>query len=742
MATLTAINRRAFLQISALAGGGLVISAYIDPLGNLLAQGRQGGPPMAPNAFITIHPNGRVTIIGKNPEIGQGIKTTLPMVIAEELDVAWNMVDVQQGDLDAKYGAQSAGGSTAVPTQFNAMRQLGAAARQTLVAAAAANWSVPESELTTANGRVSHATSKRSAGYGELAAKAATMPPPELASVKLKDPSAFTIIGKKLPGVDNKAIVTGKPLFGIDATVPGMLHAVYQRCPVFGGKPTAANLDAIKALPGVKHAFMVETPNQQNGLWAGVAIVGDSWWLVNEARRKLQVTWDNGPTAAHSSASFDKQAEDMAPKFPAQPTRKDGDFDAAIAGAAKTAEGAYFYPYLSHAPLEPMNALCLFKDGKLESWTGTQTPATGRRQVAAVLGITEADVTLHMTRMGGSFGRRLQNDYFVECAYIAKQIPGVPVKLQWTREDDLGHDVYRPAGYHFLKAGVDASGKLVAWRNHFVGPTGSSSGGMGEFPARFVPNFTLFQSQIQSGVPTGAMRAPTACAVSFVNQSFMDEMAHAAGKDPIQFRLDVLSGPLVVPPPPPAGAPAGPGGGGGGGGQGWDPARMRKVLEVVRDRSGWGKTKLPAGTALGVAFHYSHQGYFAEVAEVSVDAQKRIRVNRVWVVGDIGKHIINPMNAEGQVHSSVVDGISQLMTEITVDAGHATQATWADYPVLKIRQAPKSIDTYFVPSEANTTGLGEPALPPVLPAVTNAIFAATGVRVRTLPLSKHGYRWA
>jgi isoquinoline 1-oxidoreductase beta subunit len=735
------VDRRAFLQLTALAGGGLLISAYIDPLGNLIAQGRQGGPPLAPNAFITIAPNGRVTIIGKNPEIGQGIKTTLPMLIADELDVPWNVVTVEQGDLDAKYGAQSAGGSTAVPGNYMGMRQIGAAARQTLVAAAAATWNVPEAELTTGNGRVTHAASRRSAGYPELAAKAATMPVPDLATVKLKDPSAFTIIGKKTPGVDNKSIVTGKPLFGIDASVPGMLHAVYQRCPVFGGKPVSANLDLIKTLPGVKHAFLVDTPNQQNGLWAGVAIVAESWWLANEARKKLQVTWDNGPAAANSTAGFDQQAADMAPKFPAQATRTDGDFDAAIAGAAKTAEGAYFYPYMSHASLEPMNALCQFKDGKLEAWVGTQQPANGRRQAAAALGITEPDITLHMTRMGGSFGRRLQNDYFVECAYIAKQIPGVPVKLQWNREDDLGHDVYRAAGYHFLKGGVDASGKLVAWRNHFVGPTGSSSGGANEFPARFIPNFTLFQSTIVSGVPTGAMRAPTSNGVAFVVQSFIDELAHAAGKDPLQFRIDLLASPIADPPPA-TGAP----GAGRGGGPGVPAAdfarRMRGVLEAVRDRSGWGKTKLAAGTAMGVAFHYSHSGYFAEVAEVSVDAQKRVKVNRVWVAADIGRQIINPLNAEGQVQSSVIDGISQLMTEITIDAGHAAQTSWADYPLLRFKQAPKTIDAFFVQSDANPTGLGEPALPPVLPAVANAIFAVTGTRVRTLPLSKHGFRWA
>ena len=754
--TLT-VDRRSFLRVSALAGGGLMIAAYIDPFGELIAQGRQGGAPAAPlspNSFIKIAPDGKVTIIGKNPEIGQGIKTTLPMVIAEELDVTWDVVTVEQGDLDAKYGQQSAGGSTAVPNNYAGHRQLGAAARHMLIAAAAANWSVPATELTTSAGRVLHASSKRSVGYGELAAKAVAMPVPELPSVTLKDSKEFKIIGKALPGVDNRAIVTGKPLFGIDASVPGMLHAVFQRCPVFGGKVATANLDHIKTLPGVKHVFTVEGGTNAGALNSGVAIVADSWWLADQARKQLKVTWNNGPTEAHGTTNFDKQAADLATKFPAAAARNDGNVETALAGAAKTVEGAYAYPFLSHAPLEPMNALCQFKDGKLEAWVGTQTPGNGRNGVATALGLQPADVTVHMYRMGGSFGRRLANDYFIECAYIAKQIPGVPVKLQWNREDDLQHDLYRAAGYHFLKGGVDASGKLVAWRNHFVtmspdgkSPASSASLGGTEFPARFVPNYAQFTSFITSGVPTGAMRAPGACALSFVMQSFIDELAHAAGKDPLQFRLDLLASPIVVPPPPPAAAAGAPGGGRGGGGQGQDPSvfanRMRGVLELVRDKSGWGKTKLPAGTGMGVAFHFSHQGYFAEVAEVSVDAQKRVRVNRVVVAGDIGRQIINPMNAEGQTHSCVVDGLSQLMAwEITVAGGRATQASWNEYSPVRMRQAPKVIESHYVLSDNNPTGLGEPVLPPVLPAVTNAIFAATGVRVRSLPLAKHGYRWA
>jgi isoquinoline 1-oxidoreductase beta subunit len=512
----------------------------------------------------------------------------------------------------------------------------------------------------------------------------------------------------------------------------------------------------IKTLPGVRHAFVVEGGAQANALNSGIAIVADHWWLADSARRQLKVTWNNGPTEAHGTAGFDKQAADLAAKYPAQAARSDGDAEVALAGAARTVEGAYAYPFLIHAPLEPMNALCLFKDGKLEAWVGTQTPANGRNGVAAALQIQPADVTVHMTRMGGSFGRRLANDYFIECAYIAKQIPGVPVKLQWTREDDLGHDLYRAAGYHFLKAGVDASGRVVAWRNHFVtmspdgkSPAASASLGGNEFPARFVPNYAQFTSFITIGVPTGAMRAPGACAIAFVMQSFIDELAHAAGKDPLQFRIDLLSGPIVQPPASAANAAtAGAPGAGRGGGQGGpDPAvfaaRMKGVLELVREKSGWGRTKLPAGTAMGVAFHYSHSGYFAEVAEVSVDAQKRVRVNRVWVAADIGGPIINPLNANGQVESSVIDGLSQLMTyEITVAGGTVAQTSWADYMPVRMRQAPKSIETAFVKSDANPTGIGEPALPPILPAVANAIFKATGTRVRSLPLTKAGFRWA
>ncbi len=544
------------------------------------------------------------------------------------------------------------------------MRQIGAAARATLVAAGAEQLGVPASELTTSEGRVIHAASKRSAGYGELAAKAATLPSPELGSVALKDPKAFKIIGKPIPGVDNKAIVTGQPLFGIDAHVEGMLYAVYQKCPAFYGKVVSANIDHIKTLPGVKHAFVLAGEKSArpgvvldgrvgNGLVAGVAIVADSWWLAESARRQLKVQWDEGIAAQDSTVEFDKKATELSTIMPATPQRSDGDVEAGFKSATKTVEGAYAYPFLNHCGLEPMSATAQFKDGKLEFWAGTQQPAGGRTVAARVCEIPPENVSIHMYRIGGGFGRRLYNDHLAEAGRIAKEISPTPVHLRWTREDDLQHDLFRPAGYHFLKAGVDATGKITAWRNHFIhfaqdgAAAGSSGMDAGQFPARFIQNYATYQSTIPFSVPVGAMRAPGSNAVAFVIQSFIDELAHAAGKDPLQFRIDLLSQPLVVPPPPPPAAPGAQPGRGGQGGAGWSPDRMKAVLELVREKSGWGKTKLPAGTAMGVAFHFSHAGYFAEVAEVSVDAQKRIKVNKVWVAGDIGRQIVNPH--EGRV---------------------------------------------------------------------------------------------
>jgi len=744
--TLT-LDRRNFLRVTALAGGGFMLASYFDPIAAAFEQQGNRPAPLDPNAFVSIDSNGIATITAKNPEIGQGVKLMLPMMIAEELDVDWNDVRIVQADLNpTKYGQQSAGGSFATPSNWEPMRRVGAAARHMIIAAAAQSWGVPAAEITTVGGKVHHSNSKRTASYGEFASAAAKVTPPDMATLTLKDPKDYKIIGKPIAGIDNHKIVTGQPLFGTDLKVPGMLYAVYQRCPVIGGKAVSANLDVIKEQPGVKHAFIIPE-SKGGGSMSGVAIVADSWWFAEEARKKLQVTWDEGLTASDSTAGFSKRAVELSKEAPQGTLRTDGDVEKALASAAKTVEAAYEYPFLAHAPMETPNATAVLKDGKLEMWAGTQQPGGVVQVIATALGIQPADITIHLPRMGGSFGRRLYNDYVVETALIAKEV-GAPVQLRWTREDEMRQEVFRPAGYHFLKAGLDGSGKLTAWRNHFItfsvagappapanpqtgapgGPrrAGSANLGAAEFPARFVPNFATFESFMPLGIVTGAHRAPGACAISFVFQSFLDELAVAAGKDPVAFRLELLSN---VPLPA------------SGGGAAFNAERAAGVVKLVAEKSGWGKTTLPKGTGRGIAFHFSHQGYFAHVAEVNVDASKRIKVNKVWAVGDVGKHIINPSNAESQVHSAVMDGLSQMMLEVTVEGGKIKQANYDEYPVLRMRQAPAAIEVHFLTTDNSPTGLGEPPLPPIIPAVANAIYAATGVRVRSLPLTKHGFSW-
>ena len=747
--TKAPVTRRSFIKITALAGGGMVVAFNID---DLLAQGRGGGAfgggALQANAFIKFTPDGKVTIIGKNPEVGQGVKTMLPMIIADELDVDWSSVVVEQADADAaKYGAQMAAGSFTTPSNWTPMRQVGAAVRQTFLAAAAQRWSVPATELTTDKGKVMHAGSKRSAGYGELAGDAAKMPLPALATVPLKDPKDYKIIGKPTRGVDTPAIVTGKPIFSIDFTLPGMLHAVYQKAPVFGAKVASANVDEIKKLPGVRDAFVLEGGTDLTGLLPGVAIVADSWWQANQARRQLKVTWADHPTKAQSTVAFQAKADELGKAALAQPQgappqgatgwRKDGDVAAALAQpGVKTVEAAYMYPFIPHAPLEPQNCGAQLKDGRLELWAPTQMPAPALGVAAGVAGVPQTAITLHIMKTGGGFGRRLTNDFVAEAAAIAKQMSPTPIKLLWTREDDMAHEFYRPAGYHYMKGGVDANGKLIAWRDHHVTfgpPTGpqryagfANINGNAEFPARFVQNYEFGDSIIGAlGVPVGALRAPGSNAFSFVFQSFLDELAHAAGKDPVQFKLDLLANPAY---PAPQGG-------------GFNAERMIGVMKLVAEKSEWGRRKLPKGTAMGVAFQFSHQGYFAEVAQVTVDSQKRIKVDKVWVAGDIGSQIINPLHAENLVQGGVVDGISHMFQEINIKDGAAVESNFHNNPLIRMSQAPP-VEAHWVKSNNNPTGLGEPSLPPVLPAVANAIFAATGTRVRSMPLTKHGFRWA
>jgi isoquinoline 1-oxidoreductase beta subunit len=711
-------SRRAFLRAGVAVGGGLLLGFSLPRA--VSARTDSPSSESTLNAFVQISNDGIVTIISKNPEIGQGIKTMLPMLIAEELDVDWGDVRIEQALNDpAKYGRQFAGGSRATPLNWDALRRVGAAGRQMLMSAAAQSWAVPLSECETVSGKVVHVPTKRTLSYGRLAAKAATLPAPDPAQVRLKDPRNFKIIGKSHAGVDSPLVLAGKPLFGIDVSVPGMLYAVFVKSPVFGGTAVNANLDAVKSEPGVRDAFIVSGGPVFNGLANGVAIVGTNWWLVDKARETLQVTWDEGATAAQSTESFAKQAAQMSAQPPAAKLVSDGDVTEALKRSAQRLEAAYSYPFLSHATLEPQNCTAHVRDGKVEIWAPTQNPDAGCKIVATTLGVNEADITIHMTRCGGGFGRRLMNDYMVEAAWISKQV-GAPVKLLWNRQDDMQHDFYRPAGFHFFKAGLDGGGKLQAFSNHFVsfGENGkaASSADMSanEFPAKFVPHLELGISLMPLGVPTGPLRAPGSNALAFVYQSFIDEIAHASAADPLQYRIDLLGERRQV------GA--------------FDTGRMIDVLKLVREKSGWGKRTPLKGSGMGVAFYYSHLGYFAEVVHATLGAGAKITVDKVWVAGDVGSQIINPTGAENQVQGAALDGIGEALGQaITLNAGRVAQSNFNDFPLLRMNQAPP-VEVHFLKTEYPPTGLGEPALPPVIPALCNALFAATGVRIRSLPI--------
>ncbi|MBQ5965706.1 molybdopterin cofactor-binding domain-containing protein [Massilia sp. ZL223] len=738
-------SRRGFLRNSALGGAFLLGMSAEGVLAAAAGAAPAGpaGPDFVPNAFIRIARDGRVTLISKQPEIGQGIKTSLPMVIAEELDVDWKDVRIVQGDLDPAYGSQGAGGSTSTPTNYNDFRRLGATVRAMLVQAASQAWKAPAGECATAGGFVVHTPTKRRLGYGALAEAAGKLPVPAADQVVLKDPAAFKLLGKRIGGVDNAAIVSGKPLFGIDVQVPGMLYAVYAKCPVFGGKALRANLDAIRAMPGVKDAFIVDGAGALNALRPGVAIVANSTWNAMRARRALEVEWDEGPGPGHSWADFTAQAKAASSKPGTLTQRKDGDVAAALKGAAKTVEAAYSYPFISHASMEPQNCTAWFKeDGSLELWAPTQNPGAGQALVTSLFNIPKEKITLHIIRSGGGFGRRLSSDFIVEATAIAQKVKA-PVKLTWTREDDLQHDHFRPGGFHFLRGGVDAAGKAVAWQNHFVtfanrverdgqsvlqpGSGGNLSGD--EFPGRWLPNVQLEQTALECRVPMGPWRAPGSCVFAWVFHSFIDELAHAGGRDPLEFRLELLGDKDVVP-------------GTGERGQPYSVARMKSVLMTAADKAGWGKKKFPRGQGQGLAFHFSHRGYVAQVAEVTVSRDGKLKVDRVVVATDIGAQIVNLSGAENQVEGSVIDGLSTLMfPELNIDKGRIVQSNFHDYQLLRMPDAPAKIEVHFVKSDYPVTGLGEPALPPLAPAVCNAIFAATGKRVRELPLSKTDLSW-
>ena len=710
------MSRRSFLKVSILASGALVIGVGCErpSPANAMEQNT-----WKPNLYVRINTDGTVTIVSKNPEAGQGVKTAFPMVVAECLNVDWKSVSVEQAPLDDRYGRQVIGGSRGTPDGWDDLRIAGTGARYLLTAAAANEWGVPLSDCTTEKGLVVHKASGRSRRYESLLDIAATLPVPDVSGLKLKSrPSEFNLLGTFVPGVDNPKIITGQALFGCDIRLDGMLYAVYEKCPTFGGKVRKANVDQVRKLPGVTHAFMVGGSDDLTGLLPGVAIVAKTWWEAQSARKQLRVDWDT--SHSDSTADYDRQAEALR-KDAGETLRSDGDVGRALDSASKVVKASYYYPFVSHANMEPQNCTALYHEsGQLELWAPSQNPKAGRQLIAETMDIPEDRIHVNLTRIGGGFGRRLRNDFMVEAAWIARETRQ-PVQLQWSREDDMRHDFYRPAAWHHFTAGVDKNGKMAAFDHHFVtfGNNGQTVSGAGlspdHYPAGLVPNFRLRQSLIETNVPTGPWRSPGHSAYCWAYQSFFDEVALAADRDQLEFRLDLLSKSYGKPP--------------------LDLKRTSSTLALAAEKAGWGRRAMAANRGMGMGFHFDHGGFVSHVAEVVADGPS-ITVEKVYSAADVGP-IINLSGARNQVEGAVTDALSTAQLEITFANGAAAQSNFSDYGLLRINQAPE-IECHFIQSDNSPTGLGEPPIAAATPAITNAIFAATGTRIRELPFSRSG----
>jgi isoquinoline 1-oxidoreductase subunit beta len=731
------VSRRNFIKITGLAGGGLVLAMGLGPTAQkALAQAKPSSASFDANPFVQIKTDGTIVLFAKNPEVGQGVKTSLPMIVAEELDADWTKVHVEQAVIDVKlYGPQVAGGSTSTPTNWDLLRRAGATARAMLVTAAAQKWKVPESEITTEKSVAYHRASNRSATYGELASAAAALPVPSADSLRLKTRAEYKLLGTRVTGVDNPKIVTGQPLFGIDARMPGMLFASFTKAPAIGARVKSANLDQIKALPGVKQAFVVDQQGDPiafgpgaAAVSSGVAILATTTWAAFQAKKQLKIEWDETDASKDSWKVAVADAKKIATQPAAQTLGEAGDVEAAYK-SGKTVEAMYTIHYVSHADLEPQNCTAWFKGDSIEIWAPTQTPQAAVDGVAALLGLPKEKVTLHQLRGGGGFGRRLANDSVCEVAAVSKQAGGVPVKVQWMREDDMTFDYYRPGGFHSFKAAVDKSGKLAAYQNHFItfsrdgkNPMTAANIAPTEFPAPLVANQRMLQTMMPTKIPTGPWRAPGSNTIAFAVQSFLHECAAAANRDHRDFLLEVMGTPRMAIE---------------GNARSLNTGRAADVIKLVTEKAGWGKP-MPKGRALGLAFHFSHAGHFAEVADVSVDANKKVTVHKIWVAADIGP-IVNMSGAENQVQGSVIDGLSTAMgLAITFENGRVEQTNFDKYPLIRIDKAPE-VEVHFIQSEYSPTGCGEPAFPPAAPAIANAIYTATGQRIRTLPFRVEGY---
>jgi isoquinoline 1-oxidoreductase beta subunit len=719
------ITRRKFLQLGVIASTGLMLGLRLS--GNVRAAAAEA---VALHPLIHVGSDGVVRLFAQNPDMGQGVKTSLPMILAEELDVRWQDVVVKQADWMPDQELQFSGGSLSIRLNYEAMREAGAAARRMLMQAAASRWQLPLDEMATENGSVMHISGQKTATYGDLALEAAGMPYPE--DVPLKPFDEFKLIGKAHKDVDLAGMVTGKPIFSQDLDLPGMLYAVFRRSPVSDGQVESwsdeealkvSGVRAVHALSNEGHGGRVIRPNSPNFV-SGVAVLADNSWAAIQGAKALQAEWRNPAELDSTGQLYDAFAAGLDRE--AVQIRRDGDPENVIAADDEVLIAEYSLPLLAHAPMEPMNCTARYTDGKLEIWAPTQNPGGVAEAVASALEIGSEAVTVHVLRSGGAFGRRYYSDFAVDTALLAR-IASRPVKVLWSREEDMQHGYYRPAGRHRISASLDDKGRISAWRHKLAGhsrtawleredPPWDSELDQYTFPAGFVPNLLLEHVYVPSRIPLGQWRAISATANVFVVGSAIDELAHRAGIDPVDFLMQLVGdSPEVVITERFS----------------LDTARLRGVIRKVAEESGWGKP-LPPGRGRGIAAAYDQGAWVAEVAEVTVKGDA-LTVDRVVAAVDCGL-VVNPPGARAQVEGAVLDGLSAaLMGEITLRDGVVEQSNFHDYPLLRQHQAP-DVEVHFIASQEAPRGLGEPPLPPLAPAVCNAIFAATGERIRKLPL--------
>ena len=737
---MTELDRRDFLKVTATAAGGLLLAAH-----GVAAGADAERTPPTPQLYIRIDPDNRITLTIPKSEMGQAVRTSLALLIAEELDADWALVQVETASYAAHYLDQGTGGSSSVWEAFDPLRRAGAAMRQMLIAAAAARWKAPASRLRAeashvvdpTPGSTSGPAAARRASFGELAAAAARQPVP--ASPACKPRERWALLGKEHVAKDAPDIAHGRARYGLDQRLPGMVFACIERPREFGAALDGFDASAALAVPGVRQVFALEpaTPGVRSvvaEIAGGVVVVGATTWAALEGRRRLHVRWKSGPHASESSAAYRRQMADAVDRPGAEVVHQLGDPDAVLAAASRVVRADYEVPFLAHATLEPMNCTAQWDGRRMTLWSPTQDPEQAARSVARRLGLAPDQVTIHITLLGGGFGRRLNADFSVEAAAIAREV-AAPVQVVWTREDDLGHDFYRPCARHRLEACLDARGFPLALRHRLCNPgitatykgdaaTGlGSSEGEGLANAFYrVPHRKSEYTLLRSGVPRGWWRAVNTTHTTFALESFLDELAAAAGADPLDYRLALID-------QPPAGrhdADAE---------LRFVPDRMKRCLALAAERAGWGRA-LPAGHGLGLACGgFDHMSYAAMVVEASM-AAGRVAVHRVVCAVDCGT-VIHPSGARAQIEGAVTQGLSAALYErMAIDGGRAMDTNFHSYRLLRFHEAPARIDVHFVDRPGvRVTGLGEPALPPVAPALANALYRATGRRLRELPLA-------